>query len=157
MRTCKICGAPAYAKGLCSAHYQRQRRHGDPKAVLSGGPARSAVRRYLDETGDWETMPAFAGERTRKKFLKALNRLHAALIETWDYDAPEDLFAKLARERSVMDAIELARAIAFDPDRDGFNFSKLERETERLLAKRTAFAVAAAMLLSSLKGLRQRS
>ena len=102
-------------------------------------------------------MPAFAGERTRKKFLKALNRLHAALIEKWDYDAPEDLFAKLARERSVMDAIELARAIAFDPGRDGFNFSKLERETESLLAKRTAFAVAAATLLPSLKGLRQRS
>ena len=55
-----------------------------------------------------------------------------------------------------MDAIELARAIAFDPDRDGFNFSKLERETESLLAKREAFAVAATMLLPSLKGLRQR-
>jgi hypothetical protein len=56
-----------------------------------------------------------------------------------------------------MDVIELARAIAFDPDRDGFNFSKLERETESLLAKRTAFAVDAATLLPSLKELRQRS
>ena len=157
MRTCKICGKPAYAMGLCGVHYQRQRRHGDPKAVHPCGPARSAVRRYLDETGDWEAMPAFAGDRTRKKFLKALNQLHAALITVWDYDAPEDLFIKLARERSVTDAIELARAIAFDPDRDGFNFSRLERETERLLANRTAFPAAAEALLPRLRELPQRS
>lgn len=157
MRVCKICGAVAYAKGLCSAHYQRQRRHGDPKAVRPTGPARSAVRRYLDETGDWTALPAFAGDRTRKKFLKALKLLHAALTKSWDYDAPEDLFAKLERERSIADAIELARVIAFDHDRDSFNFSRLERETERLLANPAGFPAAAGALLPRLKHMRKRS
>lgn len=33
------CGKPVYAKGLCSKHYERNRKHGDPLAVGKPGPA----------------------------------------------------------------------------------------------------------------------
>ncbi|HEY5985578.1 MAG TPA: hypothetical protein VIV12_04230, partial [Streptosporangiaceae bacterium] len=36
METCSECERPVYAKGLCSAHYQRRRYHGE----LPGTPSR---------------------------------------------------------------------------------------------------------------------
>jgi hypothetical protein len=35
--TCTVCGKPANARGLCSTHYLRWKRHGDPLLVLIGG------------------------------------------------------------------------------------------------------------------------
>jgi hypothetical protein len=35
-KKCRICGLPAKGFELCSKHYFRQRRHGDPMTVLIG-------------------------------------------------------------------------------------------------------------------------
>lgn len=37
MKTCSLCDRPVKSRGLCHAHYERQRKHGDP---LHGGPVR---------------------------------------------------------------------------------------------------------------------
>lgn len=57
-RVCSIdgCGKPAWARGWCSAHLYRWRRHGNP---LGGGPSPAAsgeplawMQRHLDHLGD---------------------------------------------------------------------------------------------------------
>lgn len=49
-RTCSVagCGRDVVAKGLCSRHYQRQRRWGDP---LGGPPSPAVTRVELDDHG----------------------------------------------------------------------------------------------------------
>lgn len=48
MRTCEIeaCDGPHYGNGLCSKHYTRQRRHGDP---LAAGTSCGEAKRYYQE------------------------------------------------------------------------------------------------------------
>jgi hypothetical protein len=42
--TCSVCAAPVLARGLCSMHYQRMRKHGDPHYVPV--QARSEIDRF---------------------------------------------------------------------------------------------------------------
>lgn len=48
MKICQIegCGKPFLARGLCSAHYERLRKHGDP---LGGDPPRGGPAKFLEQ------------------------------------------------------------------------------------------------------------
>lgn len=57
---CKIdgCERRGYARGLCSAHYQRERTYGDPlggKGAVRGMPLREKIKAYVhvDASGCW--------------------------------------------------------------------------------------------------------
>jgi len=50
--TIQDCGSPVHARGLCRAHYQRHRRHGDP---LGGGARRRSWKHsvLIGEAQEW--------------------------------------------------------------------------------------------------------
>lgn len=64
-RICSLCGQPAIARGWCTLHYQRWRRHGDPEAYVGHpGPRTDAVDRFwskVDRRGDDECWPWLGG------------------------------------------------------------------------------------------------
>jgi hypothetical protein len=71
MVECRIanCGKKVQAKGLCSAHYARQRRGGDPSVKRKSGPKRDAARAIvLALFSDWSP-------RTQARYWKAHSQL----------------------------------------------------------------------------------
>lgn len=122
---CLICGAAVYAKGLCRSHYMRERRYGDPAADVPRGAAKTPMRLYLERKGEWDAMLDGTSERSRKKFLKALNQLYTAAGWFFDYSG-----CRAGTQEA--DVVAVAKALAFDGAR--FDFTNLERDAEAIFA-----------------------
>ena len=125
--TCSIegCSSPAKAKGLCSKHYMRTCRHGDPNMVKPPGALRhankAAVRKIMGPEWSTRTFDRFwrangilgwlavnAGEDARERVYKAATRpngtinvtkLHALAVEA----ARPVLLSKLEANPNLLD------------------------------------------------------
>jgi hypothetical protein len=108
---CKVeeCAAEAVAKGLCSKHYMRERRHGSADTVHKCGrkpdEARALAARYLDSisprsfTRYWQAMKIlrFCGEDTQEAIKEASNS-YGSVNKSHLYEIAITAFAKWLQE-----------------------------------------------------------
>jgi hypothetical protein len=140
MKQCKICGRKVHAHGLCSTHYMKLRRYGDSMTAPPMGAKKGSVRLYMERTGEWDEMLTFTSDRSRKKYLKAVNQLFTLLCKAKSLGhmvMPNECAgqANMLNEDETV-AVELAKSlaviIAFDEDTAKWDFTNLESSVDRL-------------------------
>lgn len=123
--TCIIggCDSPVCARGWCSSHYQRYRKHGDP---LAGNPT-PRVKRALDNPDGTRTCLDCGAVKPLDEFPKDKNATrghrancrpcHSARATAW-YQANKADFLPRVRERYVRDAEKIRARDAARYQRD---------------------------------------
>jgi len=86
---CTICGDPHYGHGLCSKHYQRKRKHGDPLITkLIIGDDRARFEAKVDRSGGPDACHPWTGSCSSDGYgsFKIGGRTEKAHIQAWIFE-----------------------------------------------------------------------
>ncbi len=111
--TCSFdgCIKPVSAKGLCSAHYTRSLRHGDPAIVNRGADAPAPAAKRCAACGEIKDLSAFTVGVKASKGGKGSYCLpcHALKQQEWRQRNPERFKANAERNRDNTNTLKRAR------------------------------------------------
>jgi hypothetical protein len=100
------CGRPAAVKGLCSMHYMRLRRNGDPNEKKKSGP--KAIEFSLEVERLVARLERGRSPRTVARFKRAMTLLHglpaskaAPIANAWDDDMNASKMLRLVEDEAL--------------------------------------------------------